>query len=419
MLPSLQHTGARVCVSAFTKLGYRNISTSRTCSTRQVYVAGQGRVKVTRKHNQTLEVMGRYAIHEAMKDANVGADSVTGLYVGNMMSGMLSKQQHLGPLLAWSAGLGHVDCATAEACCGAGGAALRWGYMAIASGLHDTVIVAGVEQMTHTPTDQLTQGLAAASHWETEGGRGETFVSLNAALMRLYMDQYSAPHSAFAPFAITAHDNALKSEHAVFHKHLDQETHENAMMLTDPVQLFDACPTCDGAAAIVLTADRDTARRHDGSVVRIAGSGASSDLLPVHARPTPLHLHAVERSMQQALSQGGVTHTDVDVFELHDAYTIMACLSLESAGFVPQGEGTQFAADGHISPTGSLPIATFGGLKARGHPVGATGVYQAAECFLQTAHEAGANQVEQAQVVAMQNIGGAGSSVFAHIFTRE
>eukprot|EP00041_Stephanoeca_diplocostata_P038516 m.1522399 g.1522399 ORF g.1522399 m.1522399 type:complete len:375 (-) comp25230_c0_seq20:5786-6910(-) len=317
---------------------------------RAVYVAGQARIPVTRKQNRTLERMGATAINEALEDANVAHKQATGLFVGNMLSGMLSKQQHLGPLLSYAAGLQNVECTTTEACCGAGGAALRLGYMAIASGLHDTVVVAGVEAMTHQPTPVLTEGLAAASHWETEGGQGETFVSLNGAIMTKYMDEFAIPHRAFAPFALTAHNNARLSDMAVFHnKPIDEDMFEESINITGPVQLLDACPTCDGAAAIVLTACKDTARRADGSVVRVAGSGASSDILPVHARPDPLHLTAIELSTAQALEMAALRQADMDVFELHDAYTIMACVSLESAGFVPRGEGTAFAADGHLA----------------------------------------------------------------------
>lgn len=219
---------------------------------------------------------------------------------------------------------------------------------------------------------------------------------------------------------MTAHSNASTNPHAVFcNKPLTEEAFENAQMLTPPVQLFDACPTCDGAAAVILTADKETARRSDGCVVRIAGSGAATDILPVQERPQPLHLTAVQLSTEQALWQADVQLADVDMFELHDAYAIMACLSLESAGFAPPGGGIEFASTEGISLTGRTPIATFGGLKARGHPVGATGVYQAAETFLQLTHSAQENQVEGVNVALVQNIGGAGSSVFTHCLVRE
>ena len=225
-----------------------------------------------------------------------------------------------------------------EACCGSGGAALRWGYMAVASGLHETVIVAGVEQMTHRDNQTVTKGLAAASDWEQEGVHGATFVSLNGSLMSMYMEKYGIDHEAFGAFPNNAHNNASSSQHAVLKKRLAQSDYRNSPVITEPVRLLDACPTCDGAAAVVLTASRDlaSARRNGingagSGVVRLAGSGAASDLLCVRDRPDPLHLSAVEASTQQALAHAKLDMGAVDFFELHDAYSIMACLCLESA----------------------------------------------------------------------------------------
>lgn len=290
--------------------------------------------------------------------------------------------------------------------------------MALASGIHDTVVVVGVEAMTHTDPETTTKGLATASHWTTEGSQGATFVSLNGGLMDIYMKKYGIPHSSFAPFAITAHSNAMSSPNAVFHKPVNVTSFEAAPTIIPPVQLFDACPTCDGAAAVILTSDIEKARRPDGSLIRVAGSGSASDWLQITKRPDPLRLEGVVRSTDLALAHAGICRDEVDIFELHDAYSIMACLSLEASGFVEPGQGTAFAQDGCIALDGQLPIATFGGLKARGHPVGATGVYQVAEAFLQLSREAGSNQVEKAEVVMIQNIGGAGSSVFTHVLCR-
>jgi acetyl-CoA C-acetyltransferase len=190
-------------------------------------------------------------------------------------------------------------------------------------------------------------------------------------------------------------------------------------MITDPIRLFDASPMCDGAAAVVLTSRPDLARTGGRPAIRIAGSAAASDILAVNDRPEPLRLKAVEKSAKDALAQARLLHSDIDIFELHDAYTIMACLSLENAGFVPRGEGTAFAKDGGIRLDGSVPMCTFGGLKARGHPVGATGVYQAAEMALQLTNRAGKNQVKDAKVAMVQNIGGSGASVFAQVLVAE
>jgi len=364
--------------------------------------------------------MGQTAIAAALADGGLEPGAVSALYVGNMLSGMLSDQQHVGPLLATAAGLNGVEATTVEACCGSGGAALRWGYMAVASGMHETVIVAGVEQMTHREIKTVTRALATASDWEKEGAHGATFVSLNGTLMSMYMDKYGIDHEAFGAFPRNAHNNASSSVHATLKKRLAPADYKNSPLITDPIRLLDACPTCDGAAAIVLTASRDVARRKgNNSVVRLAGSGAATDILCVMDRPEPLHLSAVEKSTRQALAHARIDMSAVDLFELHDAYSIMACLCLESAGFALPGQGTHFANDGHLALNGILPIATFGGLKARGHPVGATGVYQAAEVFLQLTGTAGANQVKGAQVAVTQNIGGAGASVYTHVFVEE
>jgi acetyl-CoA C-acetyltransferase len=387
-----------------------------------VYIAGVGLQPVTRKGNVNLASMGGAAIKAAISDAQIESSSVGALYVGNMLSGMLSSQQHLGALLSNAGGLGLVESATAEACCGSGGAALRWGYLAVTSGAHDTVIVAGVEHMTHVEVERATKGLATASDWTSEGGKGETFVSLNGAIMKEYMRRYNVKHSAFAPFAVTAHQNALTSAHSTLKINVTAESYEASRVITPPVQLLDASPICDGAAAVVLTSDRALAlssSKGTNRIIRIVGSAAATDQLAVNSRPDILKLRAVTRSVENALSSSRLSRKDIDVFELHDAYSIMACCSLEAAGFVPEGQGTQFAADGNLALSGRLPMATFGGLKARGHPVGATGVYQACEAHLQLTRRAGQNQVQGANTVMIQNIGGSGASVFTHVLSAE
>jgi acetyl-CoA C-acetyltransferase len=362
--------------------------------------------------------MGGAAITAALADAGIPANVPRALYVGNMLSGMLSSQQHLGPLLANAAGMELVESATAEACCGAGGAALRWGYLAVASGAYETVVVAGVEAMTHVETAVATAGLATASHRGKEGGKGATFVSLNGAIMREYMARYGVRHAAFAPFAVTAHANAMTAAHATLKVAVTPESYEGSKVINIPIQLMDASPICDGAAAVVLTScPLIAAGAHGRGPVRIAGSSASTDILAVEDRPDILRLPAVTRATESALALAGLQRSDINIFELHDAYTIMACVSLESAGFAPYGQGTAWAAEGHIGLRGSLPMATFGGLKARGHPVGATGVYQAAEMHRQLTRRAGANQVEGTRTALTQNIGGSGASIFTMALT--
>ena len=373
---------------------------------------GCGLVNITRGKGATLAGMGKEAIEKAITDSGITKNDVRGLYVGNMMSGMLSHQQHLGPLIATEAGLCNnndkpLDTMTIESCCGAGGGALRQGYLSIMSGEVDIAIVLGVEQMTHTSVPHATKSLATASHWEHEGSKGETFVSLNGHLMKKYLQKYKdVSREAFSTFPIIAHKNALSSEHAAFHKLINIDKYNNSRVVTDPIRVLDASPMCDGAAAVVLCSDKGMLRS-DRKKIKLLSSASATDILTVEERENPLEMRAVRQSTEQVLERSQLSRSDIDVFELHDAYSIMACLSLEASGFSQPGSGCQ---------TSTIPFSTFGGLKARGHPVGATGVYQAAEIFLQLSDSAGDNQIPNATIGMTQNIGGAGSSVFTHTF---
>jgi acetyl-CoA C-acetyltransferase len=233
------------------------------------------------------------------------------------------------------------------------------------------------------------------------------------------MDKYGVTAERFAPFAITAHRNALTNPNALLHKALDLKTYLDSRVVADPIRLFDVSPVCNGASAIVLAAPHVAAGLANGSQVRIAGSALATAPLALARRADPLDLTAVSSSTQRAMQQAGVAHGDVDLFEPHDAYTIMTALTLEAAGFARAGAGLDYADTTRIGLNGELPLATFGGLKARGHPVGASGCYQVVEAFLQLTERAGANQVPGAGVALVQNIGGTGATVVSHVLTRE
>jgi acetyl-CoA C-acetyltransferase len=238
--------------------------------------------------------------------------------------------------------------------------------------------------------------------------------------MQTYFDTYSKTAEDFAPFAITAHANATHNPNAVFHKAIGLDDYLESRIIIDPVRLYDVSPTCNGSAAIVIAAGEAATRLFKGRPkIRIAASSAATSPVALERREDILALEAVQRSTKSALEQAGLSHGDIDLFELHDAYTIMSALCLESAGFTPPGTATDFARGGNIALDGELPISTMGGLKARGHPVGATGVYQLVEGYLQLAGAAGANQVKGATTALLQNIGGTGSTVVNHILRRE
>ena len=386
---------------------------------RDVFVIGVGQTAVHKDGDVRGRYLGAQAVRDALADANLPAAEVRALYVGNMMAGLLARQQQIGGLVADYAGLIGVEAATIEAACASGGAAARMGYLTVAGGAHDAVIACGLERMTHVDHDTVTRALATAADSELEGGGTESFLSLNAKLMRAYMQKHGARAEDFAPFAITAHNNALTNANALLHKTVDLDAYMESRIIVEPVRLFDASPICDGAAALVL-ASREVAERLQTRrpLVRIAGSAAATASLALARRPDLLHLQAVETSTRAALEQAGVAHRDVDLFELHDAYTIMSVLSLESAGFAAPGTAPKLAHEARLDLTGDLPIATFGGLKARGHPVGATGIYQIVEAYLQLAGLAAANQVRDARVALAQSIGGTGATVVSHVLQR-
>jgi acetyl-CoA C-acetyltransferase len=382
---------------------------------RDVAIIGVGQVGIGEHWDTSLRHLSLGAVRAAMADA--GVTRVDALYVGNMLSGELAGQEHLGALVADFAGLRGVEAIKIEAACGSGAAALRVGYIAVAGGMADIVVVAGVEKMTDMLGHDTTAALALASDGEYEAFWGLSFVAVNALLMRRYMHEYGYSHQDFAPFAINAHKNAVNNPYAMFRFPVTVERFAAAKMICDPINLLDSSPICDGAAAVVL-APADMARSFTAAPVRVAASAIGTDALAVHDRRDPLVLDGTVISTRRAYEQADVGPEDIDLFELHDAFSIMAALSLEGAGFAEKGQGLRLALDGEIGLDGRIPVNTMGGLKARGHPVGATGIYQVVEVVQQLRGLAGENQVKDARLGMAQNIGGSGATVVTHILER-
>ncbi|MCA9928113.1 MAG: thiolase domain-containing protein, partial [Anaerolineales bacterium] len=275
------------------------------------------------------------------------------------------------------------------------------------------VLVIGVEKMTETPFKETTAALTTAADADFEIDQGVTFVGLNALIMQRYLYEYGYQPADFAPFALNAHANGAKNPNAMFRETISMKTYQNGRIVADPITLFDASPIGDGAAALLLVpADKAP------DAVQIAASASATDTLAIHDREDPLWLKAAELSAQSAYRQAGVGPEDIDLFELHDAFSIMAALSLEACGFAERGQGVKLAQNGEILPNGRIPISSMGGLKARGHPVGATGLYQIAEAALQLRREAGDAQIDNLQTAMTQNIGGSGATVVTHILKR-
>ncbi len=378
----------------------------------EVVVAGTGEVPVGEHWDTSLRELALGAIEAAREDA--GGLRPQALYVGNMLAPMLSHQTHLGALVADFAGLAGTEAVAVEAAGASGGVALRMGYLAVASGQVDVALVVGVEKVTDRVGAAVEGALAATTDSDYEAEQGLTLTAQSALLMQRYLYEYGAPREAFAGFPLTAHANAVSNPNAMFRRAIRREAYARAGLVSDPLNLFDVSPSADGAAALVLT-------RSDlvpGPHVRIGGSSVVTDTLALHDRPDPLVLNAARLSVERACAQAGLTPGQMDLFELYDAYSIYAALSLEAAGYTGRGEGWKLAQNGGISLEGELPITTFGGLKARGNPGGATGLYQAAEAVLQLRGQAGENQVAGARSAMAQCLGGAASTAATHIFER-
>jgi acetyl-CoA C-acetyltransferase len=382
---------------------------------RDVAVIGIGQTKVGEHWDKSLRELAGDAALAAMGEAQI--NRVDSIYIGNMMSGTANQQSQLGAMVADWIGQRFIDAVKVESACSSGGAAFRMAYLAVASGQVDISLAVGVEKMTDSPSNEITSALATAADADWEVDHGLSFVALNALLMKRYMHEFGWQGIDFAAFSINAHANAVHNPYARFQKAINKQQFIDSTMICDPINLMDASPIGDGAAAAILVpADMlisNTTR------ILVAGSSAATDTISIHGRSRPLWLSAAEKSSKEAYSQAGIGPEDVDVFEYHDAFTIMAALSLEASGFAEQGKGPVLANEGEIKINGRIPVATRGGLKARGHPVGATGMYQLIEVIQQLRGEAGETQVSDAEFGMAQNIGGSGSNIVTHILKRE
>ena len=381
---------------------------------RDVGIIGIGQTPVAEHWGRSIRDLAVEAVQAARQDA--GVERVDAIYVGNMLSGELAGQENLATLVADAAGLLPVEALKVEAACASGGAALRAACLAVASGAHDYVLAVGVEKMTDLLTDGVTAALATAADADYEAGHGISFVALNAMLMRRYMHEHKARHEDFAPFSVNSHRNAARNPRAMYRHEITPEDFMASPIVSDPINILDSAGICDGAAAL-LVAPASEARRGRRPPVRIAASTCATDTVGLAERKDPLVWQSVADSARLAYAQAKMAPKDIDLFEVHDAFTIVSVLSLEVCGFADRGSALKLAAEGRIAREGDIPICTLGGLKGRGHPVGASGAYQLVETVLQLRGEAGEAQVKGARVGMAQSVGGSGSVAITHILT--
>jgi acetyl-CoA C-acetyltransferase len=384
---------------------------------RQVAILGIGQIKVDEHWDLSLRELGGNAAFAAMQDA--GLEKVDALYVGNMLSSMVSGQNQLGTFFSDWIGLWDQESVKVEAACASGAAALRAGLMAVSAGEVESALIVGVEKMTDKAGHDVTAALATAADADYEVEQGISFVGINALVMRRYMYEFGWKHEDFAPFSINAHANAMHNPFARLHEKISVEKFEKSSMVATPINLLDASPIGDGAAAAIIVPAERIASLKGKPKITLAGSASATDSIAVHSRKDPMFLNAAYLSSKRAYEMAGVEPKDIDIFELHDAFSIMSALSLEACGFADRGQGVRLGLDNEICLTGRVPICTRGGLKARGHPVGATGMYQIVEVVQQLRGECDKTQVDGARIGMAQNIGGSGATILTHILKAE
>jgi acetyl-CoA C-acetyltransferase len=378
-----------------------------------VVIAGIGQIPVGEHWDKSIRQMAAGAILPALAEAKGLQPQV--MYVGNMLAATASRQANLGALITEDVGLAGVEGVTVEAADASGGAALRAGTQAVLSGAVDVALVVGVEKWTDVIGHESETFLSQMLDADFEAAQGLTPLSLAGLLFHRYLQEYDADRKAFMGFPEVAHANGVTNPNAMFRKAMSEDAYLRAAKAAEVLNLFDVAPYADGAAAVVLARKSALPKGWEKPLVRVVGSSVVTDTLSIHDRHSPLAWDAARLSVERACRNAGVLPKDLDFFEYHDATSLHAALSLEAAGFASLGQGWMLAKPEVIGLKGQIPVATFGGLKARGNTLGATGVYQAVEATLQLRGEAGANQVSGARLGMIQSVGGMAATAATHI----
>lgn len=385
---------------------------------RSVSVIGIGETKMGVYPEVSLREMIQEAGMKAINDSGIDKDSIQALYVGNFNSSYLCGQSHIGPLVSEELELGNIPTVRTENACASGGMAFRQAFVSVAAGLYDYVLVGGIEKMNHRTTEEVTSALASASDSVNEFGIGATFPSLFAMIANRYMHEYGATREMLAAVAVQNHDNAFYNPDAQMQKKITVEKALNGFPVAYPFTLFDCSLVTDGAAFAVIAASDVLDSEKRKKAIEVVGSGHAGDTLRLATKKVITAFPATIKAAEEAYKMAGLKPSDIDLAEVHDCFTMTQIINTEDLGFFEKGTGGQAVLDGKTARTGSMPINTSGGLKAKGHPIGATGISQIYEIVTQIRGEAGERQIVKADIGLAHNIGGTASSCSVHIFRR-
>jgi len=349
----------------------------------------------------------------AMDDA--GVDRIDSMYIGCMSSGLFVGQEHLGSILADYLGMNPIPATRVESACASGGAAFRTGFLDVASGMSDLVLVSGIEKMTDVSGGEATYALGTAADQEYECYQGITFPGLYAMMARAYMEKYGLTREQLAHVAVKNHVNGSKNPNAQFPSLISVEQVMGSVMVADPLRILDCSPITDGAAAVILCPLEKAKEFTKKPLVKVAGSGHATGTIAYHSHGDLTWLDAVETAGKRAYEMAGIGPDGIDAVEVHDCFTIAEIMAIEALGLVGRGEGKSAAESGLTALDGKIPVNPSGGLKSKGHPVGATGVAQIVELTEQLRGDSSDRQVKNAKRALAQNMGGSGGSSVVHI----
>jgi acetyl-CoA C-acetyltransferase len=384
---------------------------------RRVAIVGVGMTKFGEHWTKGFRDLVVQAGVHAIEDAGITGEQIEAGYIGTMASGRLVGQEHIGALLADYMGLNPIPITRVEGACASGSLALRQGFMDIASGMHDVVVVGGVEKMTDLGTAEVSDILGGAGDQEWELFLGATFPGLYALMARRHMTEFGTTEEMLAAAAVKNHKNGALNEYAQYQNEITIEMVMKSKVIASPLKMFDCSPITDGAAALVLM-PLEKAHSFVDRPVEIVASAQASDTIALHSRQTLTSLKATQIAGKKAYERARITPKDVDLVEVHDCFTIAEIMAIEDLGFFKKGEGGKATLEGRTGLDGEIPVNTSGGLKACGHPVGATGIKQAVEVTWQLRGEAGKRQIKDAEIAMTHNVGGSGATAVVHVMKK-
>lgn len=376
---------------------------------RPVAVIGIGKTPFGAFPDRDLRSLAVEAGEKCLNNGRVAPSQVDAFFLGNFAGPSFVGQNHLAPYVSTALGIHGVPASRIEAACASSGSAFFHAYTGVASGAYDLVLVVGVEKMTSQPTPKVTEILAAAGDCSGEIKAGSTFASLFAMIARRHMHEFGTKREHLAAVAVKNHANGALNPDAHMRKVITMAQAMAGKPIAEPLNLYDCSLISDGAAAVLL-APAEMAGEFTGKPVRVMGIAQASDYVALDQKEDITTFPAVRRASQKAYQMAGIGPQDVQFAEMHDCFTIAEIIALEDLGFVGRGEGGPYSAEGHTARTGERPINTSGGLKSKGHPVGATGVAQICDVVLQMRCEAGERQIPRHSIGLAQNLGGSGAT---------